>query len=302
MKILVIGGLSTDPQDVESLCELKEFLSDGFATISEVETANIDRLIFDFAPDGECRLYEAEAGIDAADYDVLFIRGPKMRILSELAFYVTGYAELTGKSLVNGYGRYYPGTKVAQTIMFRKHDAQFLRTLYTTDKRRLITEAERVFGYPYVLKTNVGSHGDSNYLVKSIEDADRILRDEPEVDFLAQSYCPNDRDYRLLLVGKHELTFERKGNDDSHINNTSKGGQATPVEGLLPSEIYATARAVAEDLQFDIAGVDIMPNRDTGELYFLEINSQPQLRTGALLDEKKKLLEDYFADKSGRGA
>jgi D-alanine-D-alanine ligase-like ATP-grasp enzyme len=43
------------------------------------------------------------------------------------------------------------------------------------------------------------------------------------------------------------------------------------------------------------AGVDVMQNKETGKYYFLEVNMQPQLTTGALLKEKQALLVDFFS-------
>jgi D-alanine-D-alanine ligase-like ATP-grasp enzyme len=43
-----------------------------------------------------------------------------------------------------------------------------------------------------------------------------------------------------------------------------------------------------------LSGVDVMQNNETDEYYFLEVNIQPQLSTGALLDDKQVLLGNFI--------
>ena len=260
---------------------------------AEIKATALDKLIFDISTE-DFTIYDPETGIHAKWADTIFIRGPKMRLNSSLAYYISLYAQDKRKKCVNSYGLYYPGTKFSQAIIFRENGAPFLRTLYSANKQILIRAAEQTLGFPYILKTNVGSHGDSNYLVHTNKEAENILEQEPKVDFLAQVFCPNERDYRLLLVGDEHLLFERRGDSGTHLNNTSKGGQAARTDNALQPEVIELARKVAHALRLQIAGVDIMPNIDTEQLYFLEINSQPQLRSGALLAEKRALLQKYF--------
>jgi glutathione synthase/RimK-type ligase-like ATP-grasp enzyme len=291
MKLLVIGGLSSDIQDAEALVELGAYIKETLDTV-EVFATSLDKLVFDAHESFE--ILDTVNNLQLSSVDGIFIRGPKMRMLSAYAYYVSQFCLMQGIRCVNSYEAYYPGTKFAQSIVFMQEAAPFLRTLYSVDNQLLVSQAEQQLGYPFILKTNVGSHGDSNHLVRDHEEAMTALANEPNVDFLAQAYCPNDRDYRLLLVGDKDLVFERRGDADTHINNTSKGGEATRADGVLPPEIITLARKVSARLNLKISGVDVMPNLETGKLYFLEINSQPQLRTGALLPEKQALLKDFL--------
>jgi glutathione synthase/RimK-type ligase-like ATP-grasp enzyme len=140
----------------------------------------------------------------------------------------------------------------------------------------------------------MGSHGDSNYLIKDKDHAEKIIKEEPETEFVAQEYCPNDRDYRILIIGNKELIFERRGGVDTHLNNTSKGGLAKIAEDDLPKDIVSKARQLALGYNLTLSGVDTMPKLDSDEYYFLEINFQPQIATGVLLDEKKLLITELL--------
>jgi len=52
--------------------------------------------------------------------------------------------------------------------------------------------------------------------------------------------------------------------------------------------------AKLENLQ--IAGVDLMFDSETGQHYILEVNSSPQLATGAVTDLKLKAYTDYLVE------
>lgn len=292
-KILLVGKESMDSADIAALRAMTQYLEDALGEAYEIAGTYLDCLRYQIAPTSFAA-YDTLNSCDIADMDAIYIRGPRMRWASIPAYYLSRYCAYHHIPCVNDYSRYYPNTKVAQAILFLEHRLPFLATLYDASKKRLVTAAAHQFGFPYVLKDTIGAHGDSNHLIRSAEQVDEVLSKEATVDFLAQEFCPNDRDYRLLLLGDKNLTFERRGDADSHLNNTSKGGQARLADDALPSPIVAAARKLADELGLMIAGVDIMPRLNTDELYFLEINSQPQLQSGALLAQKQEQLRTFF--------
>lgn len=294
-QIALIGSKASFIDDVQEMRGLQTFMHEVLGDAASTSLVHLDQLVFVLDPSG-VTVHDTANGMLLADYDAVFLRGPKMRPLSELAYCVSRSCVLGGIPFCNDYSMYYRGSKVAQTFVFYELGAPFLKTVYAADNHLLLSAAKKELGFPFILKDNVGSHGDSNYLVRSEEEAHRILLQDADVDFLAQAYCPNDRDYRLLLMGGKQLVFERRGGADTHLNNTSKGADVTPVHNVLPAEIIAKAREVSEHLGLMISGVDVMPRLDTGKLYFLEINSQPQLRTGALLEEKKQALREVWGE------
>jgi glutathione synthase/RimK-type ligase-like ATP-grasp enzyme len=293
--VLLVGGLSSDGQDNPSLQEFSAYMHEVLEGEYRIASTYLDDIVYTITPDG-FEAYDARSQQGIGDVDVIYIRGPKMRLLSTHAYYLSRYCAARQIPCINDYSLYYPGTKLSQAIIFKQNDAPFLPTMYGVRKEALITRAAEVFGFPYILKTNVGSHGDSNYLIKQQADAEAILASEPGVDFLAQGFCPNDRDYRVLCMADKHLIFERRGQADTHINNTSKGGEATRTDDVLPADILEKCHRISQELNLKISGVDVMPHLETGAFYFLEINSQPQLRTGALLSNKKDMLRELFAD------
>jgi glutathione synthase/RimK-type ligase-like ATP-grasp enzyme len=293
-KILLVGGTSTSTRDQDRKQEQLAFMSDVLGSDAHCYLAYMDDMRYEVAP-GSFRVFDNRNKIDLSEIDVVFIRGME-QIPESAAYYLSRYCAWSNTPCVSDYSMYVPSDKAAQAILFLEHDVPFLKTIYTPNAEQLVAAASKIFGYPYILKATIGSHGNDNYLIHSQAEAENALTLSPRVEFLAQEFCPNDLDYRLLLVGKRQLLFERRGGTASHLNNTSKGAQATKVTDVLPPQMIKQAQALAESLGLMLAGVDIMPHRETGELYFLEVNLQPQLRTGAFLEEKRVLIHDLFED------
>ena len=110
---------------------------------------------------------------------------------------------------------------------------------------------------------------------------------------LAQKYHQNDSDYRVLVMGDLKpLVMKRTAASGSHLNNTSQGAKAELSN--LPKHLLEQSQSLAKELKMTIAGVDILKDKTTGEMLFLEINSQPQLLSGAYVSDKKKLFNDLL--------
>jgi glutathione synthase/RimK-type ligase-like ATP-grasp enzyme len=94
------------------------------------------------------------------------------------------------------------------------------------------------------------------------------------------------------MDGREPLVIKRTSAGGSHMNNTSQGGSAELDE--LPVGLLEQSKSLAKELKMTVAGVDILRDKQTGEMLFLEVNSQPQLLTGAFVDKKKKLFGDLL--------
>jgi glutathione synthase/RimK-type ligase-like ATP-grasp enzyme len=288
-KCLIVGDNSNVTGEPARIEQFREYLLEIVGPAATVDTVFFDDIVFYLAKN----VFEATAprkSLEMQDYDVIYLRGNRMQ-----EYFIAKFCASHGIACINDYSMFYPGTKMAQAVVFFEQGVDFLPTYYARDNELLAKYAAQQEGYPFILKTNKGSHGDSNYLINTEEDWHRALKAEPTVDFIAQQYCKNNRDYRLLLVGNEALLFERRAGPKTHLNNTSKGGAATPLPlDTLPLTLIEQARKLAGALGLLIAGVDIIPRLGTNELYFLEVNLQPQLRTGALLQEKQALLKKFL--------
>jgi glutathione synthase/RimK-type ligase-like ATP-grasp enzyme len=150
------------------------------------------------------------------------------------------------------------------------------------------------FGYPIVIKDVNGRKGRLNFIVHNKETAVKILSENMDIEFIVQRFIENEGDYRLLVMGDAvKLVIYRQAADGSHLNNTSQGASSSVLDpATLPAAIIEDALTAARLENLEVAGVDMMIERSTGEHYVIEVNSSPQLATGAVPELK---LEAYAA-------
>ena len=220
-KILIIGTRRSSRDKQPSKNAFQQYLTEAMGTTADVDVAHYDEIVFGIAP-GTFTAVAPRRDIDLSGYQALVLRGRRTD-----DFFLAKFCAYHNIPCVNDYSSFFQPNKLAQATVFLEAGVPFPTTYFSADQTLLITHAAETFGYPYILKANNGTHGDSNYLIRTAAEAKQALDREPDVEFIAQEYCPNDRDYRLLLVGDNMLLFERRGGADTHLNNTSKGGAAS---------------------------------------------------------------------------
>ena len=198
----------------------------------------------------------------------------------------------------------YPRSKVGEMVRLVLSDTPYPKSFYTCDNTKLTAmwnwaHERHGLEFPVVVKASTASKGDDNYLVRSREEL-TALPLNPDYRYLMQECIANERDYRVLVLGgKVELVIQRtRQNDDTHLNNTSQGAVAEVVElSGLPAHLSDTAVAAARALgREDIAGVDILIDREKGDLYVLEVNKTPHMSLGAenVIEHKLHALFTYL--------
>lgn len=194
---------------------------------------------------------------------------------------------------MNDYSAFRDSSKLAQAVQFFQHNLPVAKTVYVN--RAVLEETHELsIDFPCIMKAVFGAHGNDNHVVTALDDVRRIVS-ESSARFVLQRLVPNDGDYRILVAGETTKVIERKAAAGSHLNNTSQGGSAQLASAdMLPDGMVQDAIAIAKALDMSIAGVDALIDRTTGMYYFLEVNSQPQLMTGAYIDEKEQLIGEYL--------
>ncbi|HEX7368316.1 MAG TPA: ATP-grasp domain-containing protein [Candidatus Saccharimonadales bacterium] len=194
--------------------------------------------------------------------------------------------------------QYMPMTKLTQFTRLALDGAPIAPTIYLD--RGIFAESysylTRELGSPFIFKSTDGSGGRENYLVHDKSELQGALRENPELQFVAQRFIANESDLRVLIVDRTiQLIIKRTRVDGSHLNNTSQGGHADllPLEQLSPEHQNLALHAAAL-MNREIAGVDLMFEVGTGQPYILEVNASPQIGSGAFTDEKLKIYSNYF--------
>ena len=116
---------------------------------------------------------------------------------------------------------------------------------------------------------------------------------------IAQQYIDNDGDYRVLVFGKKIalVIYRTRTDETTHLNNTSQGGRAELMpKTVLPESIRKKCITVAKLLKREVAGVDVVQDKQTGLWYCLEVNDSPQLTTGTYVNEKQAAFAKFIED------
>lgn len=299
MKILLVGPADIkDPNGNELLESYRKVIEDGARETGatfELYTTLLDEILIDVTTE-ELRMFDSRNGYNLNEYDVLFMRGRGIGHLVDVMGTMTLYAKKYGIKMVNEYAVIRDSSKLLQNVHFHFNGMIIPHTAYVN--RGLLENKEwSNWSFPSVMKLVNGSLGRQNFVVNSWEEVYEIFSSNQNRRFILQAFIPNDGDYRLLFAGKELLVFKRISSDGSHLNNTSHGGTAEEVDAaLIPSEIIEQSRIIAKQYGMEISGIDVMQDKNTGEYYFLEVNMQPQLSTGALLELKQDLLARFLKD------
>jgi len=180
------------------------------------------------------------------------------------------------------------------TAMFRMWAAgiRVPFSLYVRNSQKfnepLVQEAiKQGAGEKFIFKDIWGEKGRNNFHITQKE-IPATLEDRGDIRFMVQRFIENDGDFRVgVYANKARIFLKRKGADGSHLNNTSAGGEAAMVEGSsIPKGMKRLAEKAAKAVDLQIAGVDVIIDKQTSTQYILEVNLGSQIVTGAYTAEK----------------
>ena len=194
---------------------------------------------------------------------------------------------------------YIPATKLTQLARLSRGGLHVPLTLYMSIEHYVnhYDLLKEKLGDKFIFKAIDGSTGEDNYLITSQAQLAEIVAGNVGRHFIAQEFIANDSDLRLLVVGGEvRLVIERRRHDDStHLNNTSQGAAASLVSlEKIDPKLHRMALKAADIMNREIAGVDIVLEKDSRKPFLLEVNASPQIASGAYVPEKLQLYADYF--------
>jgi len=240
------------------------------------------------------------------NYDLKNLRAlyvANWRVSPEIAMGIVTYLTRHRVPVINPeIGRFLPLTKLGEFILLSDSgiplpDSVFMRHKHIQGALR---RGKMPFQYPFIAKSTNGSMGSSNWLIKNESDLYSAMAEDPESLFVLQEFIPNTFDYRVLIFGgKPKLVIKRsRKSDDTHLNNTSKGGDGllVPLEMIDTSLLELAEKAAKLVGRSELAGVDIVINSLTGKPYILEVNKSPQIETGSNVQAKLDAFSDYIME------
>lgn len=294
MKVLIIGGTKGDvTQEVRAYYQKYiDFFKKSASTVSAdaiIESTLLDDLIVSVGDDA-FTIYDTHNKRELSEFDVLFLRGDGFRSYMDMIGAINEYAHLHGKTIINDYSNVRDSSKLLQAVHFHKIGVPVARTIFVTSG--VLNNEDRLsWSFPCIMKATHGSHGNDNYVVNSMDEVRAVLERQADKRFVLQRFVPNNGDYRILIIGDEVLVIGRLAAEGSHLNNTSKGGGATLIDRAeLPEVVIENAKRIMQHFGMTIGGVDALADKGTNEFFFLEVNAQPQLMSGAFVEEKAALM------------
>ena len=251
------------------------------------------------AGDGKITASDTTSGNQLNAYDMIFIRGLGLRQRFDELRLISAYARENKIKLVNDYASFRDSSKLGQAVTFHETGLPVASSVFV-NRAVLAGKVTLPFEFPCIMKATFGAHGNDNYFVKSLEEVREIQAQSSGKRFVLQRFVKNEGDFRILIVGQDVTLIGRRAVEGSHLNNTSQGADAEIIaKETVNPEMIADAKKIAGHLGMTIAGVDAIIDTDSGEYFFLEVNSQPQIMSGAFLDVKASMLASLLAHESG---
>lgn len=293
-RAVLIGGYQKEAGIEKLLSATARYLSEALR--SDGQPVEVDYTFFDTLAykitNNSLSVFDLRGNRPLDTYSLLLFRG-KVQPYARWAQVLSDFAVQKQLPFANAdYAANKPVGKLAQTVRFAKLGLPVPATLFGPS-HHLIEEAGRQLRFPLVLKDDMGAKGRHNHLVETQEELVSLLS-SPVVEYVAQTFIPNDCDFRFLWVGEEALVIKRSRTTDTHLNNISEGAAASlvPLESF-PPRIIEGCRAIMRDFGLSIAGIDLLYDPATGQEYYLEVNRLPQLDSGAFAAEKAALLAAF---------
>lgn len=135
------------------------------------------------------------------------------------------------------------------------------------------------FDFPVIVKHAGSRKGKGVFKIGSVEELETFVETHKKLtpSFIVRELIPNDGDVRVFCVGYKAIgAMKRTPHEGDFRSNISQGGMGEPFDLKKNLNVRDIAQQAAEATRTEIAGVDIIINKETGEPYILEINNGPQ--------------------------
>ena len=162
-------------------------------------------------------------------------------------------------------------------------------------------ELAEELGLPFIVTgmTSVGGR-DERLITNEREFNERVRDGGRAARFLAQEFIPNDVVHRLLVFGGDvPVVMCRPSTSAALLRGELEASYRLAL--VDRSEFDATAKRLAVQaakvVGCDVASVELIRHRFTGEWYVVEANSSPAISTGAFAEDKVEAYSQYLRRK-----
>lgn len=298
-KILIVTASVPRSSDDARWFAFRDDLRSRLGGVAFVDMTSLTSLVFDISND-VCSVIDQLNGGDVASYDLVVIRNVGQNL--ELGITLAHYLSMKKVPFTDSYLEVQGSGKLAGAMSCRKFNLPIPHTVYGSARNlaKYITDTNSL-QFPIILKADIAKKGRDNYLIQDADELASKLSAQPEVAFIAQEFIANDGDYRaLVLDGQITTVIKRVSSGDSHLNNTSQGGEAILQDAeIFNDQVKADIIKSAKIDNLEVAGVDIVFDKKTNQHYILEVNRAPQISTGTYVDEKVSAFAEMILHQVG---
>lgn len=166
--------------------------------------------------------------------------------------------------------------KILQSVLLKQNKLPQIKTVIAHAEEVTAASLVKQLKLPVVSKIIHGSQGKGIEKHDTKEHLEKFLSRHKGETFIFQEFIPNDGDFRVFFVKNKMLyAIKRKSAKKTEFrNNVSLGGTKEHV--TLDAKGEKLAVEACKTMGFDMTGVDLIQNKDTGEYFIMEINAAPQ--------------------------
>ena len=130
--------------------------------------------------------------------------------------------------------------------------------------------------FPLVVKATDVNRGEGVFLAKNNNELMELTKKMSDKFILLQPFIENDGDVRVLVIGNKVVAAIKRSrvSKTDFRNNVSQGATSTSIK--LDEIVEQTAISAAKALAYDVAGVDLMYDKQTQRYLVMEVNCGPQ--------------------------
>lgn len=272
-----------------------DVVSNSIGPDVNITMGELESLTYELS-ENSSRVYDRTRGFSLDDFDLVvfrFIRRDFAFAASCASFLISKKIPYIDSNVKPGFWSKYSAQALRMSVGFANIPSV---TSVTYELKYMIENNIMPIVYPLIIKDNNGKKGRLNFIAYDKQTALSIFDENPDVNFIVQKFIENNGDYRFLVMGGQISTIiRRKAQNNSHLNNTSQGASSSisklsDFNKKMLSDVIKAAKLEG----LEVAGVDLMIDKNTGQHYILEVNSSPQLATGAVPEIKLKAYTDYL--------
>jgi glutathione synthase/RimK-type ligase-like ATP-grasp enzyme len=278
-KVLLLIGEKDNPEDNPVLYDnFGKLLADmrGYADKSlQFEACKLAELTMTLI-DGIAEIKNIGQGFDIKDFDLVVFRTVNKHLEEALA--VLYYCEQHDIKYIDSCIKNAKTTtdKLSEAFALWRDGIRMPDMVYGAEIWKQVAR----ISFPAILKGINSARGKDNYLVNSANEIRKIIAESPDTRFILQPFIENDGDYRVLVLDYKipVITYRQRIGSTTHVNNVSAGGTETLIEDATGlQEVVDISIRAAKCLGLEVAGVDIMLEKNTGKPFILEVNKAPQM-------------------------